>query len=75
MKVFGITGWKNGGKTGLVERLVAEFTTRGLDVATIKHAHHTAEVDQPGTDSMSHRKAGAAQVLLVTPKRLALMLG
>ncbi|MDE0970593.1 MAG: molybdopterin-guanine dinucleotide biosynthesis protein MobB, partial [Octadecabacter sp.] len=30
MKIYGITGWKNCGKTGLTERLVAEFTRRGL---------------------------------------------
>jgi len=30
MNVFGVTGWKNAGKTGLMERLVAEFCGRGL---------------------------------------------
>ena len=71
--LLGVTGFKNTGKTTLVARLVAQLTADGYRVSTIKHAHHTAEVDQPGTDSMSHREAGAAQVLLVTPKRLALM--
>ena len=45
MKIFGVTGWKNSGKTGLVERLVAEFIHRGLSVSTVKHAHHTFDVD------------------------------
>lgn len=73
MKIYGVTGWKNCGKTGLVERLVAEFTQRGLRVATIKHAHHDADIDHAGTDSHRHRVAGAGQVLLATPERWALM--
>jgi len=73
MQVFGITGWKNSGKTGLMERLVAEFTTRGLTVSTIKHAHHSVDVDQPGRDSHRHRQAGARQVMLASARRWALM--
>lgn len=73
MKVFGITGWKNGGKTGLVERLVTEMTGRGLVVSTIKHAHHVADVDHEGTDTYRHRAAGAKQVILSSPMRWAKM--
>ena len=29
MKIYGVTGWKNAGKTGLMERLVAEFCAGG----------------------------------------------
>ena len=73
MKVVGVVGWKDSGKTGLVERLVAELAARGLRVSTVKHAHHEAEVDRPGTDSHRHRAAGASQVILATPARWALM--
>jgi molybdopterin-guanine dinucleotide biosynthesis adapter protein len=73
MRVFGVTGWKNTGKTTLTERLVAEITGRGLTVSTVKHAHHSAEIDEPGRDSHRHRQAGAAQVILATPVRWALM--
>lgn len=73
MKVYGITGWKNAGKTGLMERLVTEITARGFSVSTLKHAHHTFDVDQPGRDSFRHRTAGAHQVLLSSAKRWALM--
>ena len=73
MNIYGITGWKNTGKTGLMERLVAEMTARGLRVSTVKHAHHATETDQPGTDSYRHRQAGASQVLLSSPRRWALM--
>lgn len=72
-RIYGVTGWKNAGKTGLVERLVAEITGRGFTVSTIKHAHHDTDVDQPGRDSYRHRQAGAGQVLVASPLRWALM--
>jgi molybdopterin-guanine dinucleotide biosynthesis protein B len=71
--VFGVTGWKNAGKTTLTERLVAEFVRRGWTVATVKHAHHAADVDRPGTDSFRHRAAGASEVALVTSERYAIV--
>ena len=73
MKIFGIAGWKNSGKTGLVERLVAEFVHRGLRVSTVKHAHHAFDVDQKGRDSYRHRQAGASEVLVASRDRIALM--
>lgn len=73
MKIFGIAGFKNAGKTGLMERLVTEITGRGLTVSTLKHAHHAFDIDQPGKDSYRHRAAGAQQVLLASANRWALM--
>ena len=73
MKVFGIVGWKNSGKTGLLERLVDDITNRGFAVSTMKHAHHNFDVDQKGKDSFRHRKAGAHQVLLSSDARWVLM--
>lgn len=73
MKVYGVTGWKNTGKTWLVARLVTEFTARGLTVSTIKHAHHDLDLDTPGTDSHRHRQAGAAEVMLASPNRIAIL--
>jgi molybdopterin-guanine dinucleotide biosynthesis protein B len=71
--LMGITGYKNSGKTTLLTRLVEHFHNDGLTISTLKHAHHQAQIDQAGTDSMAHREAGAHQVLLVSPHRLALM--
>ena len=73
MRVYGVTGWKNAGKTGLMERLVTEITGRGFSVSTLKHAHHSVDVDQPGTDSYRHRTAGASEVLLASGQRIAIM--
>ncbi|KZY30322.1 molybdopterin-guanine dinucleotide biosynthesis protein B [Roseovarius sp. HI0049] len=73
MRLYGVVGWKNAGKTGLMERLVAEIAGRGFSVSTVKHAHHTFDVDHPGKDSHRHRVAGAREVLLASRKRIALM--
>lgn len=73
MRLYGVAGWKNAGKTGLMERLVAEITRRGFTVSTVKHAHHSFDVDHPGKDSFRHREAGAAEVLLASRNRVALM--
>ena len=73
MQVFGVAGWKNSGKTGLVTRLISHFTELGLKVSTVKHAHHNFDVDHPGRDSFLHREAGAAEVCVVSRNRLALM--
>lgn len=71
--VIGITGWKNAGKTTLVEKLVTHFSGLGLNVATVKHAHHEFDIDHEGTDSFRHRKAGAREVAIVSARRWALM--
>jgi len=73
MRIYGVVGWKNAGKTGLMERLVTEITRRGISVSTVKHAHHTFDVDHPGKDSHRHRIAGATQVLLASRNRVSLM--
>ena len=73
MKIYGVTGGKNTGKTGLIERLVKEFVIRGVTVSTIKHAHHDTDIDQPGRDSYKHRAAGAHQVVLSSKHRWAVM--
>jgi molybdopterin-guanine dinucleotide biosynthesis protein B len=72
-RIIGVVGWKNSGKTTLVERLVVEFVRRGWRVATVKHAHHDAVIDDGDTDSARHRRAGASEVALVTSARWALL--
>ena len=73
MKLYGVVGWKNAGKTGLMERLVAEICARGVTVSTVKHARHAFDVDHEGKDSYRHRTAGASEVLLASRKRVAIM--
>ena len=71
--MLGLAGWSGSGKTTLLLALVALLKRRGLRVATLKHAHHGFDVDQPGKDSFAHREAGADQVLVASSRRIALM--
>jgi molybdopterin-guanine dinucleotide biosynthesis adapter protein len=73
MRIYGVIGWKNAGKTSLMERLVSEITARGFTVSTVKHVHHDVDLDQPGKDSFRHRAAGASEVVLASAHRFALM--
>jgi molybdopterin-guanine dinucleotide biosynthesis protein MobB len=73
MRIYGVTGWKNAGKTTLTAALVREITGRGFTVSTLKHAHHGLEIDHEGRDSFRHREAGAQEVLVASPTRWALM--
>ncbi len=73
MRIFGVTGWKNAGKTTLVIGLVAELVSRGVKVATLKHAHHNFDTDKEGTDSFRHRAAGACEVLVSSANRWAMI--
>ncbi|UWU91438.1 molybdopterin-guanine dinucleotide biosynthesis protein B [Bradyrhizobium sp. CB1015] len=73
MKVIGLAGWSGAGKTTLLTRLIPHFSAQGLRVSVIKHAHHQFDVDVPGKDSWRHREAGAAEVLVASSKRWALM--
>lgn len=73
MRVFGLAGWSGSGKTTLVERLIPALIGRGVTVSTLKHAHHSFDIDQPGKDSWRHRAAGAAEVLVASATRWALL--
>lgn len=73
MKVIGLAGWSGAGKTTLLTRLIPHFSALGLRVSVIKHAHHQFDVDVPGKDSWRHREAGAAEVLVASANRWALM--
>jgi molybdopterin-guanine dinucleotide biosynthesis adapter protein len=71
--VIGIAGWKASGKTTLAVRLIAEFSRRGLKVASVKHAHHAFQIDDQQTDSARHRRAGAVEVAIVSARRMAIV--
>jgi len=73
MKVIGLAGWSGAGKTTLLTRVIPHLLGGGLRVSVIKHAHHSFDVDVPGKDSWLHRQSGAAEVLVSSGKRWALM--
>ena len=69
MKIIGVVGWKDTGKTTLIEKLINEFNNRNLTVSTIKHSHHNFSVDRQGTDSFRHFNAGAKETILASEKK------
>lgn len=71
--VFIFVGHSGAGKTTLIEKLLHELSSRGLRIATIKHAHHKVELDTPGKDSWRYKQAGAAMSMLVTSSELQLV--
>jgi molybdopterin-guanine dinucleotide biosynthesis protein B len=73
MKVIGVAGFKNAGKTTLVEKLVSHLTAEGYRVSTVKHAHHSFDIDHEGRDSFRHRKAGASEVAVISRERTAII--
>ena len=69
MKIIGVVGWKDTGKTTLIEKLIDEFNNRNLTVSTIKHSHHNFSVDRKGTDSFRHFNAGAKETVLASEQK------
>jgi molybdopterin-guanine dinucleotide biosynthesis protein B len=73
MRIIGLAGWSGSGKTTLVTKVIPRLRARGLEISTLKHAHHAFDVDQPGKDSHRHRMAGATEVLVASGSRWALV--
>jgi molybdopterin-guanine dinucleotide biosynthesis protein B len=73
MRVIGLAGWSGSGKTTLVTKAIPVLVERGLRVATVKHAHHDFDTDQPGKDSWLHRRSGASEVAIVSARRWAIV--
>jgi molybdopterin-guanine dinucleotide biosynthesis protein B len=73
MKIFGLAGWSGSGKTTLMVKLLPALIGRGLTVSTMKHTHHSFDIDKPGKDSYEHRAAGATEVMITSAKRWALL--
>lgn len=68
-----ITAWSGTGKTTLLKKLIPALCEQGIRPGLIKHTHHNMDVDKPGKDSYELRKAGAAQTIVASSQRWALM--
>lgn len=73
LPLIGFAAYSGTGKTTLLKQLIPLLRQRGVRVGVIKHAHHCFDLDQPGKDSYALREAGAAQMLLGSCNRWALM--
>jgi molybdopterin-guanine dinucleotide biosynthesis adapter protein len=73
MLTIGLAGWSGSGKTTLITKIIPVLISRGITVATVKHAHHGFDIDHPGKDSWLHREAGAGEVAIVSSRRWAIV--
>ena len=73
LPIVGFAAWSGTGKTTLLKELLPLLSARGLRVGVVKHAHHSFDVDHPGKDSYELRKSGAAQMLIASRSRWALV--
>lgn len=71
--VLAIAAWSGTGKTTLLKKLIPALCAQGIRPGLIKHTHHDMDVDKPGKDSYELRKAGAAQTIVASSQRWALM--
>ena len=71
--VLAIAAWSGTGKTTLLKKLIPALCRKGIRPGLIKHTHHNMDVDKPGKDSYELRKAGAAQTIVASSRRWALM--
>jgi molybdopterin-guanine dinucleotide biosynthesis protein MobB len=65
-------GKAESGKTTLLEKIIAELTERGYNVATIKHTFHNIDPDVHGKDTWRHIDAGCKTTTLVANNNIIL---
>lgn len=71
--LLGFCAFSGTGKTTLLTKLIPILKQQGIKLAVIKHAHHNFDVDHKEKDSYKLRHAGAAQMLISSSQRWALM--
>jgi molybdopterin-guanine dinucleotide biosynthesis protein MobB len=71
--IVSFVGRSESGKTTLIEKLIPVLRRRGFRVGTIKHTHHTPELDRSGKDSARHLAAGASTVVLASSGQIQLV--
>lgn len=73
-RAVSVVGFKDSGKTRVVEALVGELVGRGFRVGTLKHTAESVLLDTPGKDSWRHREAGSVATGILHGRGSALFL-
>lgn len=71
--IISIVGKSNSGKTTFLEKLIPELKKKGYKTGVVKHSHHELDLDKEGKDSWRHQKAGADNVMVVSPGKIAMV--
>ncbi len=71
--IVSIIGKSKSGKTTLIEKLIGELTSRGYQVATIKHTPRGMTFDEPDKDSWRHIQAGSGATIITSPDKIVLI--
>lgn len=68
--ILAVSGIKNSGKTTIIENLVSRFKEKGIKVGTLKHDGHDFQMDNLGSDTDRHFKAGACKSMIFSNSKL-----
>ncbi|HAK1569713.1 TPA: molybdopterin-guanine dinucleotide biosynthesis protein B [Listeria monocytogenes] len=71
--ILQIIGFKNSGKTTLLNALIRASRKENYTVSAIKHDAHDFSVDHAGTDSYSFHESGAEAVVIANSRQYAVM--
>ncbi|EAF4521659.1 TPA: molybdopterin-guanine dinucleotide biosynthesis protein B [Listeria monocytogenes] len=71
--ILQIIGFKNSGKTTLLNALIRASRKENYTVSAIKHDAHDFSVDHAGTDSYSFQESGAEAVVIANSRQYAVM--
>ncbi len=71
--IVSLAAYSGSGKTSFLEKLIAEFTERGIRTAVLKHDVHGFSIDREGKDTFRFAKAGADPVMICSDSQAARM--
>ncbi|MBC1447945.1 molybdopterin-guanine dinucleotide biosynthesis protein B [Listeria welshimeri] len=71
--ILQVIGFKNSGKTTLINALIKASRKENYTVSAIKHDAHDFSVDHVGTDSYSFQESGADAVVIANSRQYTVM--
>jgi molybdopterin-guanine dinucleotide biosynthesis adapter protein len=72
--VIGFAAYSGVGKTTVLKHLIPILREQGVVAGVVKHTHHKFDIDHPGKDSYELRKSGAAQIVVGSKYRRAMIM-
>ncbi|MFZ5945512.1 MAG: molybdopterin-guanine dinucleotide biosynthesis protein B [Bacillota bacterium] len=71
--IISVVGTTGSGKTTFLEKLIKELKDRNWKIGIIKNDVHGFEIDKPGKSTWKFREAGADNVMICGPDKMALI--